>query len=82
VKGTEVTGLTELTAAHAPLWTLEDLAAHWRLDKELAAKPEATKRRIRDMAARMKLKAVELSAKEKRWRPVDVLKAEEAAARR
>ena len=66
----------------APLWKLEDLAAHWGLSDALAAKPDATKRRLRDMAARLRLKAIVLSAKEKRWRPADVLKAEDAAARR
>lgn len=65
-----------------PLWTIQDLAVRWGLAEAMQAKPEATRRRIRDMAARLKIKAVVLSVKEKSYRPSDVLKAEEAAARR
>jgi hypothetical protein len=65
-----------------PLWTIEDLAIRWSLAEAMQAKPAATRRRIRDMAARLKIKTVVLSVKEKRYRPSDVLKAEEAAARR
>ena len=65
-----------------PLWTIHDLAIRWGLAEAMAARPQATRRRIRDMAKRLKVKAVTLSAKEKRYRPIDVLKAEEAASRR
>jgi hypothetical protein len=64
------------------LWTIDDLAARWGFADELARNPAATRRRVRDMSKRLRVKAVVLSLKEVRFRPVDVLKAEEAAARR
>lgn len=58
------------------LWTYEDLALRWGPSEGVALSDRWTKR----IAERLKIKKVMLGHRTVRFRPVDVMKAEERAA--